>query len=216
MQLKLIASDTDKNLQKIITLNTEAKSSENKLRSFFDSSSAVHLLIDTDLRLIDFNRAALNFIKRYCNINLMAGLKVTEFLHKEHLTGFIRNYNKVLSGTPMRSERQLKYDEEIITWFITYDPAWDCEGNILGMSLNAIDITEKIAKENKIISQFYALKEIAYIQSHDLRKPVSSIIGLMNIFKADGYIATKEGLQMLENAVDELEVKIKLIESHTS
>jgi light-regulated signal transduction histidine kinase (bacteriophytochrome) len=84
------------------------------------------------------------------------------------------------------------------------------------MSLNAVDITEKLANENKIVAQYHSLREIAYIHSHQLRKPASSIIGLMNLFKSNGYTTTKEGLRMLEKAVKDLEAQIKKIEGYAA
>lgn len=207
-------SDINNALQEITDLKTEAKSSKNKLRSFFESSSVIHLLIDTNLRLIDFNRAAANFAKKYCKVNIKVGIKASRLIHKDQLPSFMENYNKALEGIPVRMEQEFKYGEERILWFLNYGPAWDCEGNILGMSYNAVDITEKVANENKIVSQYYSLKSIAYIHSHHFRAPVTSIMGLMNIFRINGYKATKEGLLQMQSAVNELEEQMKRIETH--
>ncbi|WP_310139864.1 hypothetical protein [Pedobacter africanus] len=62
----------------------------------------------------------------------------------------------------------------------------------------------------------YALKAIAYIHSHHFRAPVTNIMGLMNIFKANGYRTTKAGLLMMQRAVNELEVQMNNIEEHMS
>ena len=48
--------------------------------------------------------------------------------------------------------------------------------------------------------------------SHDFRRPVTNIIGLMSVFKADGYTTTPEGLYMLEKAVQDLEAQISELE----
>jgi hypothetical protein len=60
-----------------------------------------------------------------------------------------------------------------------------------------------------------ALKNIAYIQSHELRKPLASILGLVNVIKAEDYTADKEALHKLEIAAKELDVMIKAINKHT-
>jgi len=203
--------------QKEITdLKMAVRTSENKLRSFFESSSVIHLLIDTKLCLIDFNRAAVSFVKKYYNIDIHAGIKITSFMHPDHLVNFLHNYQKALNGIPVRVERELQYGEEIISWFINYEPAWDGDKNILGMSFNAVDVTEKIANENKIVSQYHSLKEIAFIQSHNLRRPVTNIMGLMDLFEVNGYRTSKEGLIMLKKAVTELEAEMKKIEQYAS
>jgi tetratricopeptide (TPR) repeat protein len=59
-----------------------------------------------------------------------------------------------------------------------------------------------------------ALNDIAYIQSHELRKPVASILGLMNVIKGDDYQADKDTLLQLEAAAKDLDAKIKAINAH--
>lgn len=204
----------NKELQEITELKAEAKSAQNKLRSFFESSGVIHLLVGTDCRLIDFNRAAETFAKKYCKVNIKVGTKVSKLLHKDQLSSFMKNYNKALEGVPVRMEQEFKYGEERILWFLNYEPALDGEGNILGISYNALDITEKVANENKIVAQYYSLKAIAYIHSHHFRAPVTNIMGLMNIFKSNDYRTTKEELLMMQRAINELEVQMNSIEAH--
>ncbi|MES2455917.1 MAG: PAS domain-containing protein [Bacteroidota bacterium] len=216
MQLKEIPSAIKVALQKIKALKTEARSSENKLRSFFESSSVIHLLIDINFEVVDFNRAAVNFIKKYHGIDLHVGLNIMSCVHPDQLKEFTKNFSQAINGIPVRTEKTLIYDKETFTWFLNYEPAWNCEGEIMGMSYNAMDITEKVANEHKIVSQYRSLKEIAYIQSHKLRRPVTSIMGLMGLFKANGYQADREDLLMLEKAVCELHSEMLLIESHTA
>jgi hypothetical protein len=62
--------------------------------------------------------------------------------------------------------------------------------------------------ERKFIS---ALQTIAHIQSHEMRKPVASIMGLMNVWKTEDYTHDLEIIGMLESAVNELDEKIHLI-----
>lgn len=211
MRLKRLRSIIKNALRKITRLNIVVKSSEDKLRSFFESSDSIHLLIGLELEVIDFNRAAVNFVKRHYDIDLTPGLNITSCIPKKNLAYFLASYHKVLDGVPVRVECKLKYVSESIIWFINYEPAKDRQGKILGMSLNAIDITEKIAIDHKISTQYHSLQEIAYIQSHNLRQPVSSIMGLVSLFKADDYTSDREGLLMLERAVQQLNEEMTAI-----
>lgn len=193
----------DKDIQ-ILDLERAVKGSDNKLRSFFESSSVIHLLIDTNLNLIDFNRAAQYFIQKYHKIIVYYGMKITDCIHPLHLIGFLDCYAKAIAGIPSRMERSFSYGKEKIIWFLAYEPATDSESTVIGMSFNAVDITDKVRSDAKISSQHHCLNEIAHIQSHNLRRPVSNITGLMQLFRADGYVSTKEALQMLEKAVIDL------------
>lgn len=201
--------------KEIVQLKSEARENEDKLRSFFDSSSVIHLFIDTNKRVIDFNRAASDFIRKHYGLELKQGTEVYSFMHENHEAGFDKGYDIALGGISVRTEKMLKYHEEEIYWFLTFEPAWDKEGKIMGVSYNAIDISDKIADENKILAQYNSLKSIASIQSHQFRKPVMNIVGLMNIFEADNYKSSREDLMMMQKAVVELEGLLLEVENQS-
>ncbi|MBW3544831.1 MAG: PAS domain S-box protein [Bacteroidetes bacterium] len=46
----------------------------------------------------------------------------------------------------------------------------------------ALDINDRLMAEQRILAQNEKLKEIAHLQSHDVRRPVASIMGLVNLF----------------------------------
>lgn len=46
----------------------------------------------------------------------------------------------------------------------------------------ALDISDRLVAEQRILAQNKKLKEIAHLQSHDVRRPVASIMGLVNLF----------------------------------
>jgi len=60
-------------------------------------------------------------------------------------------------------------------------------------------------------SQNELLREISWIQSHELRLPVSSILGLVALFKENNYVVEKEDFEMLEQVTIQLDEKIRLI-----
>lgn len=68
---------------------------------------------------------------------------------------------------------------------------------------------------SEVESQNESLKSIAHIQSHDIRQPLTSIMGLINTIKDDGYVADKARLQMIEEAAIVLDNKIHDIVEHT-
>jgi PAS domain S-box-containing protein len=194
----------------------KARNSEIKLQSFFESSSACHLLLNTELEVLAFNKATSRFVEKNYKTKLMAGMKVTDYMHDAHLPAFVGNCQAALSGETVRIERQFIYDEEIIWWSVTYEPAYNPDGEIVGVSYNATDITRMMESEQRIGTQTEALNTIAYIQAHEMRKPVASILGLINLFKLQDYTASREELLMLERAAEEMDEKIKTIIRHAA
>ena len=48
-----------------------------------------------------------------------------------------------------------------------------------------IDLTETLNRLNKIESQNKLLKDIAWTQSHEVRSPLSNVMGLVNLLKTN-------------------------------
>jgi len=190
----------------------EAKDSENKLRSFFESSVAYHMLLGKNSEIVAFNKNMESFVERMLQVKLHTGMVIGQVLKGEAQELFEKNYKSALNGTGVRLERRTTYPNgEIYWWDLVFDPAYNPDGEIVGVSYNATDITERKVHEQEILDKNHSLQQIAHIQSHEFRKPVASILGLVNIFKAEGYKATREELMMLERAAAELDHKIRAI-----
>jgi PAS domain-containing protein len=193
----------------------KAKDTEIKLRSFFESSNGCHLLLDKNLEVLAFNKASSEFIEKHYQGKLKIGTLVTDFIHHEHLPTFIINCNAAISGFPVELEIPLTYaNGQRYWWAISYEPAYNPDGEIIGVSYNATDITRRIEQEQKVWAQNESLRHIAYIQSHEIRRPVASILGLVNVFEAEDFKATRSELLMLKEAAQELDEKIRRIVGH--
>ena len=73
-------------------------------------------------------------------------------------------------------------------------------------------ITERKEKEQKILAQHAALQEIAWSNSHELRRPVSSILGLIAIIKSsDDEEEIRQCITLLDKCSIELDCLLKCI-----
>jgi len=71
-------------------------------------------------------------------------------------------------------------------------------------------ITERKEKENKILAQHLALQQIAWSNSHEIRKPICSIIGLISVLKnADDEQELNHCLSALDTCATELDHLVK-------
>ncbi|GAC1314648.1 MAG: hypothetical protein NVSMB24_39520 [Mucilaginibacter sp.] len=189
----------------------ETQNSETKLRAFFESSMSCHLLIGENKEILDFNKSVAKVVKSLYNVTLIIGMQVTEIIEKSFKKEFIKHYQSALRGIHVTLERHLTNKDKETWWSANFDPAFDKKGKVIGVCYNAVDITEKVQKEKKVRAQNEQLKKIAFIQSHELRRPVASILGLMNIIKGNNYIAEREEIDMLAKAVNDLDVEIRRI-----
>jgi PAS domain S-box-containing protein len=118
---------------------------------------------------------------------------------KEFFYGELLNYKK--NGEPYWTQISLTpiFDEnEVFLFFISVETI----------------ITEQKEREQKILSQHAALQRIAWFNSHEIRRPVCSIIGLIPLLKqADSETEQNRCLEALEECSEQLDSIIKNINS---
>lgn len=66
----------------------------------------------------------------------------------------------------------------------------------------------QLKKQNSV------LREVARIESHELRQPVASIMGLMMLMKESPYTDEPEYLELLDKSVNQLDERIRRIVRH--
>jgi GAF domain-containing protein len=79
--------------------------------------------------------------------------------------------------------------------------------------LMELELTYKLLSEKmtQVDTQNKVLMDIAFIQSHEFRGPLTSIMGIMNIIKEDDLQSPGEYLLMMEEAVNKLDEKIHIV-----
>lgn len=95
------------------------------------------------------------------------------------------------------------------TWII---PFKDVDGDISKHVFIQLNITQRKQVQESLKVKNYELDSFAYHASHDLRAPLSSILGLTHIISMEDDITTiKEMVQMIEHSVNRQDIFIKSI-----
>ena len=132
---------------------------------------------------------------------------------------------KILNNEKQIGELQIKYesakkDKEIAEMgraekMKNKEIAYMLAGSVLFIALIIVLIFQyrilhrsnrQITKSN--VQKDRALEGIAYVQAHELRKPLASILGLINVIKAMDYEVDEECIDKLEQAGHQLDDKI--------
>jgi len=102
---------------------------------------------------------------------------------------------------------------EIIFAEVSFNPIYNSEGKITGVGCFARNITERIKINKAISDQNKRLQNIASISSHDLRKPVATMLGLINIIDKEDFYnpENKEIIEHLLTVGCEIDDVIRLI-----
>lgn len=185
--------------------------SEVKLNAISNSTRDMHLLLNDGMHLLAFNRAASVHFKTVNNKKLAAGDHMPQYLDPSIQRSFLKYFDIAFSGRTIRRQWQMWAGTRHSAWHeTTFMPVRHNNGNIVGVAVNSADITDKKLQEERIRVQNEALTRIAIIQSHELRRPVASLLGLIDIFKMEQTAETQSDyFDMLEMTVNELDQKIK-------
>jgi PAS domain S-box-containing protein len=141
----------------------------------------------------------------------LIGKNAFEFIHPDDRQGTVSDfrhlkYQKQVELLPFRfknAKGEYRWIETIITNMVD-DPAID------GIICNSRDITERIESRIKMEESISRLKEIAWIQSHEIRAPLARIMGLVDLL--EGFSAEsdkKDCIKHLKTSSQELDVAIR-------
>ncbi len=165
---------------------------ESNLRSILDSSDRSIWLINTRLELMDFNVAFSNDIQKKYNKVPKIHQNVLDLFDDPKQKGIWKNrFETALNGKPSIYLDQDYNDIEEHVWQIRTSPITEI-GKIKGVSVDVEDITDlkqshlKLIEKNRDLEKVNSeLDSFVYRVSHDLRAPLTSILGLISLMKME-------------------------------
>jgi len=83
--------------------------------------------------------------------------------------------------------------------------------------LMELQLTYRVLEEKmqQVAKQNQSLMDIAFIQSHEFRGPLATVMGIMNMIKEDDFKSPREHFEMLEEAVNKLDDRIHVVVKST-
>jgi len=165
---------------------------ESNLRAILDNSDRITWLMNTRYELIDFNVAFANEIVKRYRKRPKINQSILEIINdeREQLLWMDR-FESTLKGKPGIYLDQDKYDGRERVLEIKTFPIKEV-GKIKGVSVFVEDITELKDSQFRLIEKNRDLQKVnteldsfVYRVSHDLRAPLTSILGLINLMKIE-------------------------------
>lgn len=179
-----------------------------------------YLLIDEQYRLMHFNRSAEKGFNKFLGRQLQRHKEPADYVPPALTDAFLKNTAKALKGENVSSIRKLAVENAHDVWLrLTYTPAYNNLNQIFGVAiiienisdikLQEKEVTEKnlrLEKSNKELDKF------VYSVSHDLRAPLSSMMGLNKLIgMSQNMEEVMEFSNMLQDAADSMDSFIRKI-----
>jgi signal transduction histidine kinase len=181
-------------LRRNLTRHLEA---EVKLRAILNSTSENNLLLGKDFKVLSFNKSTEENVAQLYGRRLLVGQDFRSYVPGPILADFERSVGQALAGQTITVERELCIGNGSPTWYLfRYFLAVDQHGEIIGVTINSSNIDESKRAELLIQTQNKQLLKIAHLQSHQIRGPVATILGLLQLLNRNSL--TPENAQLIK------------------
>ncbi len=183
----------------VYQLKEQIRQSEQHLITLTDSSDDIMLLLDPEFKPLMANQALFKTINRYLD-EQVEDLNDLKFFRNipQHLYEFwLERLLKVLKGQRIQEKIPPLYllpDDR--SYEVLLQPVWDKE-EVIAIACFARDTTLQNLREERIILQNEKFKEIALVQSHDVRPALANLIGLLRLLDRQN-LNSKENKELLE------------------
>ncbi len=136
--------------------------------------------VDVNLNFLAFNRVFSTYTYNKLGVYPEVGKPdVIKDFDVPLYTKVLEGYNTVLAGNIYHVRiKGLSLDKRKPDLEVTMHPIYDDKGAIVGVSCCRKDITEYVRLINALKAHNIQLRDIAWLQSHKLRGPLSSLMGI--------------------------------------
>ena len=168
---------------------SEIELSRKILKAIFDSTENVKFFIAPNLRIQFFNKTAFENGLKLHGRRMQIGDHIMDYVRDTENKidqGFLIDFGKALKGETVERETEIKYKYDQTKWFrAEYYPVYE-SGSLIGVSVTVSDLTVRKNYEQSIRLQNDKLRKIAFIQSHQVRQPLSNILGILSFINTEG------------------------------
>lgn len=154
--------------------------SENKLKAILDSTPDCVILIDQNFKVLAMNKVANEFCLSSHQKKMDEGDDFRNFIFPEIEEDFNVNFKRALKGGVFKFEKEVSLPNNQKIWLeFTLYPVYDTNNEMIGVSQLVKDISEYKKNQEDLELQYTKLKKIAWVQSHEVRRPLSNLMGLV-------------------------------------
>jgi PAS domain S-box-containing protein len=197
----------------------ELNRARNNLESLINNTNDLVWSIDINGHYIYINNAYKNAVFKEAGIIPANGGEVIVYGPEETREAWTGFYRQALDGEnyTIIYENTHSVPGETFYYEVNFYPIYNNIGVVTGAGCFAREITSRLESEREIIDQNERLRHIASLSSHELRRPVASMLGLINLIDFENFNnpENKEAISLLLAVGNEIDHVIRTIVDNT-
>ncbi|MDJ1486166.1 ATP-binding protein [Cytophagaceae bacterium YF14B1] len=165
---------------------------QEKLKSVLDSNNQMLMLINKDRKIELFNRRFFDYCQNVYGNTLQIGGNYPDYGNPQNREMEADALNKAFSGQTIQKD-MLVMMGNVPTWMsLNFVPVVNKRGEIHNVAFSVLDISERknyeknLSETNAILTKLnHELDHFIYRSSHDMRAPLASVLGLVELFQTE-------------------------------
>jgi PAS domain S-box-containing protein len=203
--------------QEKFKVREELLESRANLKAILDNTDTGYILISPELMVASFNQRAVELAQFQFSKALRKGSYAPDFFKADRRQRIIEILNNAMLGNKTEYEISYSQPDGSYRWFfISYARILDAENKILGVIMSITDINRRKLSElekdlitTDLIKRNSAMEQFSYIVSHNLRAPVTSILGLEYLLHDGGL--NQEEIKEIHKALSDAAINLDTI-----
>jgi PAS domain S-box-containing protein len=195
-----------------IEANQALEKSEEKYRSLVNAMAEAVVQIDLKGNILFVNKAYCD-LTGYTEEELIGNNCLTLLIDKEELPRVQAEFAANQLGSTDHYEIQLRRKSGHYVWVsANAAPIKDSDGNLIGMLSTLKDITQRKNAAQQVEAMNKEMTDFFYKSSHDLKGPLSSVKGLLELAKEDvNDPVASQYFEMMRQAIDKLSSTVQQV-----
>ena len=136
-------------------------------------------------------------------------------LHPDDFERVTEQFKRLISSNDSRQQIEYRFRCADGSYKVVLDRSFiifDDQGQAVRLISSMQDISERVRDLQEIEAQNKLLREISWMQAHDVRGPLARIMGLSSLIHADARLSLEESreyIQLIKESADELDQVVK-------
>lgn len=189
------------------------------LNTLFNNVEQSVFLLDALGKIRSFNASATKYAVQFLGREIKLFDEFVQ-LFSPNIIGLVKEkvHESLINKASLQFDVEIKFSSNKSHWFILqFNPMKTDDNEIIGLCVGMINITDKKVNEARLFKQFKEIEDankqldqFVYAASHDLRAPLNSVLGLINLSKLEEPpTSVVEYLDLMEKSINQLDDLIK-------
>ncbi len=206
-------------LSNFLNLRRQLALSNRQFKILVDSTDIGYCLMDIKGRILKINRSARMTLKRATNRTVIQGQNLSHYLDRKEEGDFTQAFNLAATGKTISMQREVYFSKNAKAMLeIRFIPIREKRNTVSNVLLSARNITKERLAEHELTQKNsdlekanYELDSFVYRAAHDLRAPLASVLGLIDLIGLEEKVATNIGkyLGMMRKSINKLDLFIQ-------